>query len=325
MSKTIDEAPVIETTEKAPVGKDAFTAARASIAAQSTDQDRTEEPAKDDDDTSKETPAETSAEVTDQPSEVTDEPSDTLLPPEEVEKLTGKAKAQYDRMNKAFTTKTQALAATRKEMEQWTGVIEGLKSNPDAVIEQLAKQRGLTISKPQEAAIESQAADALAQLPEEWQTFLKPIFEQYGKTILASVDGKLKPIEQAHQQIISEATAAETKATIEAFDSKYPGWKKHEAKMTELGGKFIPTAGAMTDFEYMETLYKLATADMKKVDQLKETVKQINKSAASVEPNAPGVSDVRVEQTRPANWTSMTDKERMRAAYDAAKNGVVWK
>jgi hypothetical protein len=321
MSTEVTEAPVSTETAKTdvPTGKAAFTAARASIAAQSTDQGPAESGSPKPDDTpATKTPAEDPAKVTDQPPEVTDDP-DALLTPDEVAKLSAKERGLYEKAQKNYTLKTQKLAEQRKEFDEWKPLIEALKTNPDAAIEQIAQQRGLKVSKAvQDTTVETKAAETLAQLPDELQ-FLKPVFEQFGKQIMATVEGKLKPIEQAHTAMVTEAAAAETEGTIKAFDAKYPGWKKHEAQMMELGKKFIPVAGTSTDFEYMENLYKLVTADMKKVEQVKETIKQINKSAESVEPNQPGVSDSRVEHALPP-----PDKRSMRDAFKAASQGIRW-
>lgn len=90
--------------------------------------------------------------------------------------------------------------------------------------------------------------------------------------------------------------------------------------MLEIGKKFVPTEGAMTDFEYMETLHQLATANITQAEQTKKVVEKINKAAASAEPNTPGVSSERVEHVLPP-----PDQRSMRHAYAAAKRGEVWK
>lgn len=329
MSKVIEETPVTTEAAKvepAPQGADAFKAARASIAAQSTDQGPAEAKPKEGDDTSAKTPAEDPAKVADQPTEATDD-TDALLTADEVAKLSPKERKLYDKAQKNYTLKTQKLAADRKEFDAQKPLMDALRANPMAALEEIAKHNGLTLSKAavqDTNTVDTTTAAALAQLPEELQ-FLKPVFEQFGKTILATMKGELEPVRQAQATMVSAAAAAETEGTIKAFEASHPGWKKHESQMMEIGKSLIPTAGAMTDFQYMETLYKLATADMKKADQVKETVKQINKSASSVEPNTPGVADSRVEHAMPANWSTMNNSERMRASFEAAKNGIVFK
>ena len=154
--------------------------------------------------------------------------------------------------------------------------------------------------------------------------FLKPAIESVVKQILEPMRGKLSEIEQSKTQMLSEAAAAETEATIKTFDVKYPEWKKHEAKMLEIGQKFIPTSGSMTDYEYMETLYNLATLSTSKAEQTKKAVERINKAASKVEPSTPGISEERVVVTSPADWAKMTNKERIRASWDAASRGQVF-
>ena len=326
MSTTEDtvQTETTATTESTPKGADAFKAARASIAAQSEDQGQ-KEAAPPADDTTDKPPAEEPEKVTDQPPEVTADP-DALLTPEELSKLSPKERAKAEKWQAKLTQESQRQAAVRKDLEGYEPLAKALKTNPMAALEEIAKQNGLTLTKPSQdtKTVEDATANTLAALPEELQ-FLKPIFDQFGQTILASVKGELEPLKQAQTEMISQAAAAETEGTMKAFDAKYPGWRKHESAMVALAQKIIPTAGAMTADEYMETLYKIVAAPATKAEQVKEAVKQINKSVAAVEPNTPGVSDSRVEHAMPPDWAKMTNSERMKASFEAASKGIVWK
>lgn len=306
------------------IGKDAFAAARASLDTPSPEQLSEEKPS---DDTSTETPAQEPETVADEPTETTNEP-EAILTPEQLAALSPKERANAEKWQAKLTQRAQALSAQEKEFAEWKPLIEALKENPDDVLLDMARQRGFTISQPQVQDTTTAQQEALAGLPEELkflEPVLKPMLEQYGKTIMQTVDAKLKPVADAHTQMMTEAAAAQTQATLQVFTTQHPEWKKHEAEMVALGQKFQPTAGAMTDGEYLQMLYTLVTAKQSKADQIKETVKQINKSAASVEPNTPGVSESRVEHAMPTDWANMTSKERMRAAYEAAGKGIVWK
>ena len=304
----------MSTQEEVPTGKAAFAAARESVLQASHAQDQEPAPVE----PPSLPPAEESPEVEDQPSEATESP-DALLSDEQVAKLTPDQRKQYDEMNRAWTQKTQKLSAERKEMEQWKPLIDALTNDPDAALRQLAERRGMQLSpKAQEQVVAAAAADTLAELPEELQ-FLKPALELLGKTILDSVEGKLKPIAEAQTQMLSEAAAAETQATLEAFSAKYPGWEKHQEAMVKLGQKMIPTAGAMTDFEYMEMLHTLASAKESEADKTKKVVAKINKAAAASEQKTAGLSSERIEHAMPP-----PGKRSLRDAYEAAKRGEVW-
>lgn len=304
------------TEDKVPTGKAAFAAARASV--QSSPDPEPAPPVEESaSPETTETPVEESPKVEDQPQEATDTP-DPLLSADEVAKLTPAQKKQYDQMNRAWTQKTQALAAQRKEFEKWQPLIESLTADPDTAIQQLAEHRGFTVSKAQQQAVEAAASDTLAQLPAELQ-FLKPVFEQFGQTILSTVEGKLKPVVEAQTQMISEAAAAESQATVEAFSATHPGWEKHQDAMIALGKKVIPTAGQMTDREYMEMLYTLVTAKESEAEKTKKVVDRINKAVASSETKTAGLSSDRVEHAMPP-----PDKRSIREAYAAAKRGEVW-
>lgn len=306
MAELVEE-PVTTTTEAPKTSADVFAEARASIKAQSKDQGSTEPPP---DDTST-TPPEEPPETADPPVETVDDP-DALLTPDEVAKLTGTAKAQYERMNKAFTTKTQALAAQRKELEEWNPLIEGLKTDAAATLEKVAKELGFTVAK-------AETKTETAELPDEWK-FMQPVFDARDKAIEARLRAEIEPVKQAHSAMAVEAAAAETKATIEAFNAKHPGWEKHESKMLELGQLFVPAPGSkMTDGDYMEHLFKLATADLSEAERTKKVVDKMNRSANSSEDRTPGVSKERVVHAIPP-----PGKRSFKDAYDAAKRGELW-
>ncbi len=315
MSKAVEETVQTEATTDAaaPTGQAAFDAARATIA------DSGKEATADD--TSKDAkPSEDPEKVADQTQEPT-ETTDALLTTEQLAAMSPKERQQAEKWQTKLTQESQRQAAQRKELEGLLPLVEALKANPAAALEEIAKKNGLTLTRAavqDTKTVETHAASALADIPEELQ-FLKPVFESYGKKLMETLRGEIAPIKEAHTAMVSEAAAAETQSTMEAFTAKYPEWKKHEVKMLEIGAKFIPTAGAMTDFEYMETLHKLATSDQSKAEQTKTLVEKINKSAASVEPSGSGVPNERVEHALPP-----PDKRSMRDAFAAAKNGIRW-
>lgn len=321
MSKVIEEP--VKTETASATGKAAFAAARASLQAQSEDQAPAETPPPTDE-TSTPPPSQETEKVADETPAPT-ESEDTILNADELAKLTPKEREQAQKWQAKLTQKSQALSAQAKEFEQWKPLIESLTANPDAAIEELAKQRGFTIAKPnQDTAakmdVPSEVTDAIQSLPEE----LRPLFQPFVKAIHDAFQKQLQPIATQQTEIISKAVAAETDGELKAFQSTHTDFNKHEPAMLKWMQRFTPAPGVSTS-EYMEAAYQAVTANLSKVEQIKETVKQINKSVASVEPHTPGVPEARVEQTMPSNWSEMTSRERMRAAYDAAGKGILWK
>ena len=310
-------ATTAEETVNAPKGNAAFDAARASVRA--SEEVPAETPA---DDTPPATPPAQEPETpADEPKETGPEP-DTVLTPEELAALPPKERANAEKWQAKLTQKSQALAARTKELEDWLPLIETLKTNPDAAIEALAQRQGFTVTKAQQDAIQKKTAELTAELPEELK-FMQPIFEQFGSKLLDSVRGEIVPLKQATDQIMTQALAAETEATIKQFGAKHPGWEKHEGRMIELGHKILPAKGT-TDADYMETLYTLAIAGISEAEKAKKIVDQINKSADNSEQKKSGVSESRVAQTIPAEFAKLDNKEQMRRAYEAAKSGISW-
>jgi len=308
-----------ETVSTEPKGASAFDSARASVRASS----EAPEPETPPDDTSASEPAHETETPADEPPE-TGTDTDTVLSPEQLAKLSAKDRANAEKWQAGLTQRSQALKASENELKarenelkEWLPLIEALKTNPDAAIEQLAQRQGFTVSKAQRAAAETKAAQTAAELPEELQ-FLKPVFEEYGKKLLDNLRGEIAPIKQATDQMMTQAVAAETEATLKSFSAKYPGWEKYERAMIEEGKSILPGQG-MDDFKYLERLYKLVTADVTEAEKTKKVVEKINKSAESSEQKKSGVPDSRVAHSLPP-----PDKRSMRDAYEAAKRGEAW-
>ena len=318
MSDTTETIPT--ETPKEATGKGAFAAARESIRAQSSDQGPEETPPEEDQPAVEATPSQEPEKPADETPD-TGQTEDTLLTTEEVSKLKGKELDLYKKAQANYTQKTQKLAEARKEFEQWQPLIQAFQQNPVDVIRQLAEQQGLKFAEEAPAPDTTTPQDT--GLPEGWE-FLNPILEARDKRIEAKIRAELgaeiQPIKEATSIAQSNAIAAETKANLEAFSTKYPGWQKHEARMIEEMQYFAP--GALDDMQALEKAYKLVTADITKAEQVKETVNRINKAAAAVEPQVNGLEDKRVEHVMPSGLTD--SGKRFREAAKAAKRGERW-
>ena len=306
MSTEIPAAPVTEPP------KSVFDQAREAVAQSEKDQGA----APVSDDTPPDTqPAEDTDKVADQPEETTDT-EDAILSTEELAALPPQERKKAEKWVAKLTRQSQELSATKRDLEEWKTLVEALKNDPDAAIRQLAERRGLKFVQ------EAPAQDTVQPIPEELK-FLEPIFAAREKAIKAELEAKYGRLEERVDTMSAEAAAAETESTIAQFTAKYPDWKKHEARMLELGQEFIP-AKPMSDYKYMEHLHTLATAKINEAEQVKKTVEKINKSVASAEPPQSGVPNHRVEVTRPSNWSTMNSRERLEAAHAAAKRGEHW-
>ena len=301
----------VEQVTEQPKGDAAFAAARAQIAQSEKDQAQSAVS----DDTPETKTVEEPEKVADQPEESTEEEIDALLTPEEVAALPKKERSLYEKAQKNYTLKTQALAAERKEMEQWKTLIDALQNDPDSAIRQLAERRGLKFA-------EKPVEQDNTPIPDELK-FLEPIFAAREKAIEAKLEAKYGPLKEQVDSITSQAIAAETESSLAQFEAKNPGWKKYETRMLEIGQEFMP-AKPMSDMKYMETLLTLAKINDTEAEKTKKVVEKINKAVASAEPNISGVPTHRVETTPPSNWTGMTDRQQLEAAMAAAKRGERW-
>ena len=277
------------------------------------------------------TPPDEPAPAGDRPQE-TATPEDHLLPAEEAAKLTGDARQQYDRMNKAFTQKTQALARERKRYEPWNNLISGLEADPDAAIAKFAADRGYTVAKKAQEAAAGPAATPVpdsanietlvaSKLPEELKFLTQPLASIVGelrKEMTDSFAARVKPIEETHRKFTEEQIEAATNAEVKAWGNGHKDWEKHEPAMLEMAKKLPPGPG-MPISEYMDALLRLATFDITQAERTKEVVAQLTKSANGAEKPAPGVGEKTATHAMPA-----AGKRSIKDAFAAAKQGIVW-
>jgi hypothetical protein len=263
-------------------------------------------------------PAEETDKAADQPAETAETEDTQLLTKEELAALSPKDRANAEKWQARLTQKSQAIAAQSREFEEWKGVAQALKSNPVETLQELAKANGWTM---QQVAKDAEAAktiteSAMAELPEELQ-FMKPYFDAAVKQAVASMRSEIAPLKESHARMAVEASARETEAVIAAFGAKHPGWEKYESAMTKLGEKLQPNG--MDEGEYMETLYHLASRGDDEARKTAAVVKKMENAAKASEPSGAGVPAARVEHVMPQGAAGD-----IRAAYEAAKQGVVW-
>ena len=228
-----------------------------------------------------------------------------LLSQEELSKYPD-PQSQIKAMQKAFTQKTQKLAPYRR-------LIESLEKDPQATVKALAAQLKLQVQEPQ--ATSTPEVDETVQYIE--STFGKQAAEAFRRLAEKTIESKVAPLQEFQQRLTVEAAAKQSQATLEALTAKHPDWKNYEGKMVELGGRLQPNG--MSESDYLETLYYLATKDRSEADKTAKVVERINKSAASAESPTTGVAPSRVAPTMPAG---LSFSEQLRYAAKAAEQGI---
>jgi hypothetical protein len=236
-------------------------------------------------------------------------------------------------VNKAFTQKTQALAAERKTvqaLEPYRDLIADYEADPEAAVRRLADMHGLTIApattetaatgdKP--AATASPSDDTTKVLREALGPELEFLADKLGPafdklvqaTAKAAVASEVKPLKDQQDVLVSRAAVEQRDAVMTAFEAKYPDWKQHEAAMVELAEKF-PPSGKVTELEYLGMIHTLATKDTQAAATVKKTIERMTKGAETTERQIPATSASRVKATPPGVPT-------FREAYEAAKRG----
>jgi hypothetical protein len=251
--------------------------------------------------------------------------SDELLSAEEVATLDDAGKANYKKMQKAFTEKTQKLAAERKEAEAYKPYEEFIKAyqaDPKSLIKQLASQHGLSLAEAAQLQEPVKAPEPSADMKIKLRTLLGEGNEELADGlagVFADELGKtVKPIEERQTEALKKAATEAADADLKAFEKTHPDFKTHEAAMRELSLKLQPAANAKMDVgEYLEMLYKVASLKDSEATQTQKVLDRINKAAASSEPQSAAVPTSKVTPASPKRPT-------IEEAFEAAKKGIQW-
>jgi hypothetical protein len=311
-----------EETVQTPTFDQAAEAAAATLAKEVPAVDEvTDETNADTDTTQEQTQAETPA---DAPAE-----TDELLSDEEVATLDVNGQANYKKMQKAFTEKTQKLAAERKEMEAYRDLIKSYQTDPKETIKKLAQQHGLSLAEaaqlvkqepvkvtPEESEVtRTQLRQLLGEGNEELADGLAKIIDSRAEQIAGS---RVKPIEDRQADITRRAAQEAADADLKAFEKSHPDFKTYEPAMRELSTKIQPAEGAKMDVsEYLEMLYKVASLKDSEATQTKKVIDRINKAASSSESKESAIPTNKVTPARPKAPT-------LEEAFEAAKKGIAW-
>lgn len=229
-------------------------------------------------------------------------------------KLPAPLQKEYRR---AITQGFQRAAESGKRYEPYKQLIESLESDPVATIKALSERAGFLQPEPPGKQQTDEVLSELSQIVgEEEAKRLAPAFEKLAKKVLES---EIKPLKQ-HQDFVTAQMAREQAESItKAFRDKHPDSVKYEAKMTQIAQTLKPNG--MSEPEYLEALYKLATYDVQSAEQTKKVVEKLNQSAQAADQVASGMNASRVSPTAP----KFKDvDEALAASAEAARKGIAW-
>jgi len=227
-------------------------------------------------------------------------------------------------MHRYFTQRTQKLSAREKELEATANIVQALQNDPQGTVAAMAKQLGLKVEQsPETQAAQDAAGQMRAGLEQmfgpEVAEKLVPALERIAEDVTKR---HLAPIQEWQTQTLAQAAQTRAQAALQAFESKHPDWKQYESGMQAAAQRLRPADG-VSEAEWLDTLYSVATADARSGDATKRAVQRIAKSAAAASPPASGVPQTRVAPSQPRDFGDDIGAA-VRAAFAAANQGVRW-
>lgn len=246
----------------------------------------------------------------------TDGAKDTLLSEDEAKEIEKDPKAAelYKRLNRAYTQKTQALSALKKEtlaekqaaekLRGYAEFIEAFESDPKTILRRLGVQYGLIDSEPKKEPASKEEFPKSPPPPkglskdEIASRFKKAFGEEYedfsvvlGDVLHELLGQQQKPepppdlgkITSRLDSLEAEKTMARVHQDIDALTVRHKDWKAHEPAMLEVMRK-IGNAPGLNAEEYLDLVYDLATKNQQKAATTKTVIEKIKRSAAANEP-----------------------------------------
>lgn len=228
----------------------------------------------------------------------------------------------YRSLNKGWTQKTQTLAEERRSSQQALQLVEALRTNPQATLQELARFAGVEVSKPKE---QTQAqVDALNQL------FGPDLGPQIATAVKTLVDQETSGIRQVAEQTAEQSRIASATAVLTAFEEAHPDLKTEiglnskgepitiQSRMRELSAEWAP-AQQMDPTRYLDRLYKMAKQDLEskqtEAQVARKLTDRINQSARASESPSGAAPPKQVAHSYP------TGKGALRAAFAMAMRG----
>lgn len=238
---------------------------------------------------------------------VTPDATDTeeqLLSEEEYEAVQDDPVALKKALQTAFTKKTQALSPAKR-------LLQALSSDPDKVILELAKARGLKVEAPPATPAAGATQDTRDEIMDALSEHLGPTAAAQLKPALEKLVEKfVGPLREAHEVSLAKAALEQANQVKAEFTRSHPGWEKFEPAMVELAKKVQPNG--MNPAEYMDMLYTVVSGESAIAKQVNKVVQRMTKSAAAV-------SEARVSGATPAQVKKSLPDGRLPTLKEAAE------
>lgn len=237
----------------------------------------------------------------DEESEESDEP---LIDDEKFNALKDDPAALRKELQKAATKKFQRASAARKAVEPYAEFIAAFESDPTGAALELAEQMGLKVEKPKS---EAEAEKAAVKLSDRVSAAIKeklgPDYEDLADKIAAGVyeagvemfNELSAPLKRDQATLIKDTANTQAAVVIKAFEKDHPDWKKHEKTMTALMTK-MPPSGKVTEREYLENIYTLATQRKSVGEKVKKTIAKMTRNVQRSEGKSRTASDKTVSK-----------------------------
>ncbi len=216
-----------------------------------------------------------------------DEESSEVISQKRFDELKKDPEKLFKEMNRGLTKKMQRLAATREALEPYSDFINSYAKDPRVAAIELAESLGIEVKRPKSVEASEKAVEKLSdQINAKVRAALGPEYEDIADKIGTAihdaaslmVEEAVKPLKQGQESLISESAAREANNALEVFGKTHPDWKKYEKQMTSLSARYKPGEG-VSEQEYLDTLYVLASREGKEGDAAKKAAKRINNSA----------------------------------------------
>jgi hypothetical protein len=233
-------------------------------------------------DVASETPSTPESAAPSTPADSDSEPQ--LITDEQAEALKDDPIALRKSLQKAFTQKTQQLAAERKEMATYKDLIDAYKADPKATIEALARNAGLEVKSPEETAkpaedpVEVVRAALAESLGPEYEDLAERLAPALAKAVKAEAERATAPLRSMQEQQLQEAALNEANAEMEHFGKQHPDWKEYEAEMNELGAMLTPKPG-MKPQQFLKMLYMTVKGDKAIAEATSKALTKMQRSA----------------------------------------------
>lgn len=204
----------------------------------------------------------------------------------------------------AATKKFQRLSKARKIVEPYADFISAFEEDQIGAATALAEQLGIKVEKPKNEAEAEKAAVKLSErVAAKIKAALGPDYEDLADKIAAGVheagvemfNELAAPIIEDQKRLINDSAMTVANTVIKDFEKAHPDWKKHEKAMTAMMAKH-PPSGKVTEREYLEDIYTLATNRKAIGEKVKKTIAKMTRNVQRSEGKSRTASDKTVSK-----------------------------